>query len=844
MKPIATIFTVCLFAVLCLFSHDLSAQRPSRSGGDGGENKTAASRDSTKKSGPKAFRELITPKARSMAGLLTVHHLEDKYYFEIPDSVFGRDIMTVTRMAKTPSGAGYGGEQANRQVIRFEKGPSNKVFIRVIHFISMSPDSTLPIYTAVRNSNVDPIAAAFEIKSIRKDTSVVIEVGDFFNNPNQAFDLPPNSKQQYNLTGIQKDRSYIESIRAYPINVEVRTVKTYGVTAPTGGQRGANTGPRQSANLAAGQSTGAVTFELNTSMILLPKTPMRKRLFDPRVGIFATNYTVYDNEGQRAEPETIAVRWRLEPKNSADAARQQRGELIEPAKPIVFYIDPATPEKWRPFLKKGVEDWQVAFEQAGWKNAILAKDWPVQDTTMSLEDARFSVIRYFASTIENAYGPNVHDPRSGEILESHIGWYHNVMKLLKKWYTTQTAAVDPRARANEFDDQLMGELVRFVSSHEVGHTIGLRHNFGASHATPVEKLRDKAFLDANGHTTSIMDYARFNYVAQPEDGITNLFPRIGDYDKWAIEWNYKPIYNTPDHEADKKVLNQWYLEKAANNPRRHFLTERSAYDPRAQSEDLGDNSMRASEYGVKNLQRILPNIVDWSKEDAEHYEMAAEMYGDIIGQFRRYIGHVTKWVGGIYENPKTYDQAGVVYEPAPKQLQKDAVAFLNRQLFQTPDWLLDRRLLSLISPDQGVASIGQLQENALNSLLDAGRMQRMTETRAAYPDAYGIDDLFADLHNGIWAEVRSGQPISVYRRNLQKIYVEKLIGLLKPVATTPDDDAPAAVRAMDKTDFRSVVRADLEQLRQELKKKAKSVSDKMSRYHLLDCLHRVGEALE
>ncbi len=842
MKPIAIRFSaVFLLALFCLFSQDLYAQRPSRPGADGGE-KTSASRDSTKKSGPKAFRELITTKARSMTGLLTVHQLEDKYYFEIPDSVFGRDIMTVTRMSKTPSGAGYGGEQANRQVIRFEKGPSNKVFIRVIHFISMSPDSTQPIYTAVRNSNVDPIAAAFDIKSIRKDTSVVIEVGDFFNNPNQAFDLPPNSKQQYNLTGIQKDRSYIESIRAYPINVEVRTVKTYGVNTPSGGQRGAPTGPRQSAPLAGGQSTGAVTFELNTSMILLPKTPMRKRLFDPRVGIFATNYTVYDNDGQRAEQETIAVRWRLEAKNSADAARQQRGELIEPAKPIVFYIDPATPEKWRPFLKQGVEDWQAAFEQAGWKNAILARDWPVQDTTMSLEDARFSVIRYFASTVENAYGPNVHDPRSGEILESHIGWYHNVMKLLKRWYTTQTAAVDPRARVNEFDDRLMGELVRFVSSHEVGHTIGLRHNFGASHATPVEKLRDKAFMAANGHTSSIMDYARFNYVAQPEDGITDLFPRIGDYDKWAIEWNYKPIYNSPGHEADKKVLNKWYLDKAADNPRVHFLTERSAYDPRAQSEDLGDNSMQASDYGIKNLQRILPNIVTWSKEDAEHYDMAKEMYGDIVGQFRRYIGHATKWVGGIYENPKTYDQSGIVYEPAPKSMQKDAVAFLNRQLFQTPEWLLDRRLLSLITPDQGVASVAQLQESALNSLLDEARMQRMTETRAAFPDAYGIDDLFADLHSGIWSEVRTGKPISVYRRNLQKIYVEKLTGLLKPPAAASGDDAPA-VRAYDKTDFLSVVRADLEQLRRELKKKAKGASDKMSRYHLEDCLHRVEKSL-
>lgn len=850
MKSLQTILTPIFLALFLIFSHDLAAQRPGR-GGAGGDRPTAG-RDSTangKKTGPKEYREVITDKAHSMAGLMTVHKLEDKYYFEIPDSVFGRDIMAITRMSQTPSGGGYGGEQANRQVIRFEKGPSNKVFLRVIDFIATSPDTTAPIYTAVRNSNLDPIAAAFDIKAIRKDTSVVVEVDDFFNNPNQAFDIPPNAKQRYNLTGIQKDRSYIEAIRSYPINVEVRTVKTYGVNQQAG-QRG-NTGGggrQQSASLPAGQNAGVVTFELNTSMILLPKTPMRKRFFDPRVGIFATSNTSYDNNGQRAETETIAVRWRLEAKNAADAARQQRGELIEPAKPIVFYIDPATPEKWRPFLKKGVEDWQVAFEQAGWKNAIQAKDWPVQDTTMSLEDARFSVIRYFASTVENAYGPNVHDPRSGEIIESHIGWYHNVMRLLKRWYTTQTAAVDPRARKNEFDDELMGQLVRFVSSHEVGHTLGLRHNFGASNATPVEKLRDKAFTDANGHTSSIMDYARFNYVAQPEDGVTDLYPRIGDYDKWAIEWDYKPIYNSPDAEADKKVLNKWYLEKAAGNPRLHFLTERSAYDPRAQSEDLGDNSMLASEYGIKNLQRILPNIVEWSKEDAEHYERAEEMYGDIVAQFRRYVGHVTKWVGGIFEDPKTYDQPGTVYQPAPTQMQRDAVSFLNKQLFQTPEWLLDRKLFSYIRADQGVAAVSQLQESAINSLLSTSRLQRMMENKAGFPDTYGMEDLFSDLHRGIWSELNSGSPISVYRRNLQKIYVEKLISMLKPEKSEDSGNSPfqggGSTMDPEKTDYQSVVRADLDKLYKELKKKARSSSDNMSRYHLEDCLARIGAALD
>lgn len=798
------------------------------------------------KTGPRSYKELITPKAKTSKGLFNVHKIDDKFYFEIKESLFGREIMAITRFSKVAGGGGvYGGELANQQVVKFEKGPDNKVFMRVVTVISVA-DSSQPIYKAVKNSNLDPIAASFDIKAFGADsTGAIIDVTDYFKGDNQAVSMSPAAKRRLSLTAIQSDKSYIESIKSFPINTEVRSVKTFGASAAMPGM-GAAPSPFPSASLPAANAAGVITLEINNSFILLPEKPMQKRLNDIRTGYFVDDYTVYSDDQQKTEESSFIVRWKLQPKKE-DVEKWKRGEMVEPEKPIVYYIDPATPKKWRSYLIQGVNDWQAAFEKAGFKNAIMGKEWPEGDSTMSLEDARYSVIRYFASDIQNAYGPNVHDPRSGEILESHIGWYHNVMSLLHDWYFVQTAAVDPEARKMKFDDDLMGNLIRFVSSHEVGHTLGLRHNMGSSSKTPVEKLRDKAWVEANGHTASIMDYARFNYVAQPEDNISRagLFPRIGEYDKWAIEWGYG--YGADNEEDDKKQRNKLYNERLAKNPRVWFGTYENGNlsDPRTQSEDLGDNAMKASDYGVKNLKRIMAKLPEWTKEEGDRYQNLQQMYGQVVSQFNRYLGHVARNIGGYYETPKSVEQAGDVFEVTPKAIQKEAVAFVNNHLFTTPEWMLNYNILNKINSPVS-DQLSTIQDNVLGSVLSASRLTKMAVHANRFPNAYTVDELLNDMEKNILSEWTAKKSIDGHRRNLQKSYVERMIALLGTNAASPAMGGFTVSTSVDskKTDVYSVVRGHLNAMKNASQAAASVATDNMTKYHLQDITERIKRALE
>lgn len=753
-------------------------------------------------------KEVRTP---AKAGLFNVQHWKDKYYFQVPDSLLGRLFMVNTRYVSTPVDAGlYGGELANSQVLYWEKR-GKELHLRA-NMYDTRVDSTDAIALAVRNASQDPIVYALKIDSTVTDTAgkklYSVEVTNMFNADNSVFSIYNSLKDRFGITSFKKDLSYIDYIHTFPMNTEVVTVKTFGSKSTT--------------KLPAGQETGNVTIKLNTSFVLLPKEPMAFRTFDPRVGYFTESFSEFGDNQQKAERRKIISRWRLEPK---DVEAYKRGELVEPVKQIVYYIDPATPKKWRPYLIAGVEDWNKAFEAAGFKNAITAKEWP-NDSTMSLEDARYSVIRYLASDIPNAYGPHVSDPRSGEIIESHVGWYHNVMSLLHDWYQTQAGAIDKRARKPKFDDELMGQLIRFVSSHEIGHTLGLRHNMGASSATPVDSLRNKAWVERHGHTASIMDYARFNYVAQPEDNIgeAGTFPRIGDYDKWAINWGYRCFPDSKGEKDERLTLNKMTIAKLKESRRYWFGGEGNDNDPKAQTEDLGDDAMKAGSYGIKNLKRIIKHLPEWNYEEGDMDENVRSAYRSLVQQMSRYANHVAANIGGGYHDFKSVEQPGETFTPVDRATQKRALAWLEENVFKEPTWLISepyvRRLVRV--PENNIFGIA---DRVLDKLTSAMTINLVSK-HATGAGSYQPMELVNDLVGCLFRSTATGTKATLWTRHLQRRAVGNFIKAWK--VTVVDEQRPYALAAIQQ------IKTRLQQAR---------TTDAATRAHYADLLQQIKIAL-
>ena len=750
---------------------------------------------------PRSDYEEIVEEAESEEGLFTVHLKDGDYYFEIPEYELGREFLMVSRVARAQDGTGFGGQRYNNQVLRWEKN-SDKILLRSVQYYSVA-DSTETIYEAVQNRTFEPIIASFDIEATSDDDdSFIIEVNRLF-----TTDVPEFSpRQRFNGRRVDPERSYIDSIRSFPDNIEVQNVLTI-----------------EADQVPLSFSLRTISLKMNHSMVRLPEEPMMPRVHDERVGYFSVQQVDYGRHEHRAPERRYITRWRLE-KEDPEA------DLSEPKEPITFYIDRATPEWLVEYAKQGVEDWQPAFEQAGFENAIVAKmaPSPEEDPDFSPDDARFPMVRWIASEIPNAMGPHVHDPRSGEIITSQIFMYHNVMSLLRNWYFVQGAAVDERAQNLPFPDELMGRLVRYVVAHEVGHTLGHPHNMKASASVPTDSLRSQTFTEKYGTTPSIMDYARMNYVAQPGDN-AYMFPQVSIYDKFAIEWGYTP-FDVDDPDEERSYLNE-IAARQEDEPMLRF-GNLSAVDPTQQREALGDNHVKSTTYGIKNLKRIMEFIIDAAGTEGEDYSDLDELYTNVIQQRNRMLGHVGMWVGGVIGERKVYGQDGAVYEHVPAYRQAEAVAYLNEEAFRTPEYLLDDEVLSLIRQSGAPDMIQQGQTQILSMLMNDARWKRMAENEAMNGgDTYSIGDLLGDLRQGIWSELDSNPvDIDLYRRNLQRVYVDRAEQNLDSGGISGES--------------RSMLRGNLRAIQRDIESATGRAANSTTRYHLEDLNDKIDGILD
>jgi hypothetical protein len=609
---------------------------------------------------PRPYAQVVTDRAVTDTGGITVHRVDDRWLFEVPDSLVGRDFLLVSRIAGVPANFGgflSAGTSIEERVVRWGR-QRDRVILRTIAFDAVADDS-LPISLSVASNNVGAILAAFPIEAFGKDSaSYVVDATSFFGGDTPALSgLSPAQRRQYQVRRLDPARSFVTAVKSFPMNVEVRHTQTYDAGEPP-----------------SDRASGTISLEMRQSLVALPTTPMRPRYADPRAGFFAVTRVNYGLDVQKADSQSFIRRWRLEPK---DPAAYARGELVEPVTPIVYYIDPATPTRWRKYVRMGIEDWQKPFEKAGFKNAIIAKDapTPAEDPDWDPEDIRYSVVRWAASLVRNAVGPSTSDPRTGEIIESDITFYHNHIRSYRNRLLIETAAANPVARTLDMPEELMGETMRKVITHEVGHAIGLPHNMIASSSIPIDSLRSVSFASRYGVSLTIMDYARQNYVAQPGDKLapTDFVRRLGPFDDFIVNWGYRVIPEARTPEEERPILDRWLREQSGPMSYRYLPQFLAGTDPRSQTEDVGDDPLRASTFAVENLKRVVPNLVAWTTRPGDDYSELNELYGEALGMWFRYMGHVVTVVGGMYVDLKTADQDGAVFRPVERERQQAAV---------------------------------------------------------------------------------------------------------------------------------------------------------------------------
>ncbi|OYU25536.1 MAG: hypothetical protein CFE41_20865 [Burkholderiales bacterium PBB2] len=771
---------------------------------------------------PKPFDKVITAEAKTQTGLFNIHSLKGKTYFEIPKDLLSKPLLMVATATAVPANVDHVGKELNTEVVRFSL-QGNRVYLQVVSHDFVA-DPSRPIAPSVQASQRDTIVLSFPVEAFAKSGAPVIEVTRLFNSEVGDF----SARGILRGNSVDPSRSYIDTTKAFAGSLRIDAVHTYGVTPtpiilPPGLPPGFQLPP---------QPPKFASVNVAYNLVQLPEVPMQPRIMDDRVGFFSIARVDFGSDAQESKRERLITRWRLEKKDPSAA-------LSEPVKPIVWYIDSSTPSNLVPYVKKGIEAWNVAFEAAGFKNAVQARTFPSkeEDPEFDPADVRYSIIRWVPSPIANAYGPHLSDPRSGEILNANIVMYHNIMQLQRDWYITQAGAVDPRAQQLPLPDDLMGELVGYVVTHEVGHSLGFPHNMKASSTYPVDKLRDAKWLKEMGHVPTLMDYSRINYVVQPEDKIDPalLIPKIGPYDIFATKWGYAPIPEAKTAAAEKPVLDSWIREQDSK-PWLRFTSPKGEGEYGDTTEAVGDaDAVYSTGLGIKNLQRIVKQLPKFALKDGDSDKNLEDLYRATWGQWGRELGHVTAIVGGYNYHNKHGGQAGAVHTPAPKAKQAQAVAFLNEQLFKTPSWLFEPAILERVKPSEPATMLLGTQRNVLRALLDRSRSARLLAQEAAAPEgkAYRLDELLADLRGGVFSELNAGAAkVSVPRRNLQRAYVELLADrLAAPGASGAEEGRPA-------------VRAELKGLKSLFSAKAASAGDRVIKAHLDELADLAGKALD